>query len=93
MERAEAKEPVRLSVTDWEQTRSVEFDEVDPRSSIGELVAEAVQALGLPRGTMFQAVFGERELSLADSVIEVGLCTGDAIRLVPEVRAGAGVAA
>jgi len=93
MQETQNKEPVQLSVTDWEQTRSVEFDEVDPRSSIGELVAEAVAALGLPRATMFQAVFGERELSLADSVAEVGLCSGDSIRLVPEVRAGGGVPA
>ena len=90
MQQAEEKEPVQLSVTDWEQVRSVEFDEVDPRTSIGELVFEAVQALGLPRGTMFLALWGERELSLADSVAEVGLRSGEAIRLVPEVRAGAG---
>jgi hypothetical protein len=89
MEHREDKDPIRLSVTDWENTRAVDFDEVDPRGTIGELVSEAVQALGLPRGTMFSALWGERELSLADSVAEIGLTSGESIRLVPEVRAGA----
>jgi hypothetical protein len=88
MQRTEDKEPIRLSVTDWNQTRSVDLDEVDPRATIGELVAEAVQALGLPRGTVFQALCDERELGLAGTVAELGLRAGDAIRLIPEVRAG-----
>jgi hypothetical protein len=89
MQVSEQKEPVTLCVTNWDETQTVDLDDVDPRATISEVVSEALQAMSVPPGTMFSALWGERELSLADSVAEVGLRSGDALRLVPEVRAGA----
>ena len=79
---------VDLQLTDWEGARTAHLDKVPRSSTIGQVVGEAVQQLGLPFGDFFRAVFRGKELDPADTVDEIGLDTDARIELVPEVSAG-----
>ena len=79
---------VNLHFSDWEGARTAHLDKVSRRSTVGHVVSEAVQQLGLPLGDFFQAVFRGKELDLADTIDELGIESDSEIELVPEVSAG-----
>lgn len=83
-----AGEFIDLRLTDWEGSHTAHLDRVPRSATIGHLVSEAVQQLGLPFGDFFRAVFRGRELDPADTVDEIGIETDAEIELVPEVSAG-----
>ncbi|MEE9606196.1 MAG: hypothetical protein V3U03_00545 [Myxococcota bacterium] len=81
---------VDLRLSDWEGARTAHLDQVPRSSTIGQVVSEAVQQLGLPLGGLFKAVFRGVELDPAGTVDELGIASDSEIELVPEVSAGCG---
>ena len=79
---------VDLRLSDWEGARTAHLDQVPRSSTIGQVVSEAVQQLGLPLGGFFRAVFRGKELDPSGTVDELGIDSDSEIELVPEVSAG-----
>ena len=79
---------VDLRLSDWEGARTAHLDQVPRSSTIGQVVSEAVQQLGLPFGGFFRAVLRGKELDPGDTVDDLGIETDSQIELVPEVSAG-----
>ena len=79
---------VNLHLSDWEGARTAHLDQVPRSSTIGQVVSEASQQLGLPLGGFFRAVFRGKELDPSGTVDELGIASDSEIELVPEVSAG-----
>lgn len=79
---------VDLQLSDWEGARTAHLSRVPRSSTVGQLVGEAVQALGLPLGGFFRAVLRGVELDPSETVDDLGIETDARIELVPEVSAG-----
>ncbi len=79
---------INVRFTDWEKTRRADLEGVPCNTTIGELTAEAVRALGLPLTSFYQALFKGRQLPQTKTVDELGLDMDDEIELFPEVNAG-----
>lgn len=78
-----------LTVSDWTQQISLEFSggiETDRR--VGELVAEAVHKMDLPRNTPYSAIHEGVKLNSGDTLEEAGITNAAQITLAPEVSAG-----
>ncbi len=79
---------INLAFTDWNGTRRAELEGVHENATVGETLAEAVRALGLPLRTFYHAYLGGRQLSQAETLREAGIRTDDDLRIAPEVSAG-----
>ncbi len=84
---------IDLAITDWEyedgkKGTKVDLDGVSRSMTIGEVLGEAVRAMGLPFATAFQAVFRGRQLSNVQTLEEIGIQSGERLEVVPEVSAG-----
>jgi hypothetical protein len=81
-------ELIDLEFRDWEGTRQAQLRRVPRSSTIGQVVSEAVEHLGLPFEHLYQAVFRGRELDHAETLEDLAIDSDSQIDLVPEVSAG-----
>ena len=81
-------ELIDLTCSDWEGTRRVELKSVALSSTVGQVVSEATEHLGLPFEHLYQAFLRGRELDPADTLEDLKIGTDACIDLVPEVTAG-----
>jgi hypothetical protein len=81
-------ELIDIEFSDWEGARSAQLQRVPRSSTIGQVVTEAVEHLGLPFEHLYQAVFRGKELDQTETLEDLGIDTDSQIDLVPEVSAG-----
>jgi len=79
---------VDLSLVDWEDVRRAHLERVSLRTTVGQTVSEAVDALQLPAQGFYQALLRGRTLDPSDSLEEAGIASNEVIQLVPRVSAG-----
>jgi hypothetical protein len=80
---------VDLVLSDWEGGRKAHLEGVPRSATVGEVVAEAVRALGLPIQSFYHALFRGRELPHSETLDEAGLEGESELELSPQVSAGA----
>jgi hypothetical protein len=79
---------VDVRLADWEGSRQAVLEAVPRRSTVGQVVREAVRFLGLPLDRLHQAVLRGRELDPSSTLDEAGIESDDELSLVAEVSAG-----
>jgi hypothetical protein len=84
---------INLAITDWDyedgkKGAKVTLDGVSRNATIGEVLGEAVRAMGLPFASSFQAVFRGRQLARTQTLQEIGIESGERLEVLPEVSAG-----
>ncbi len=81
-------EMIDLVFTDWEGARRAHLEAVPRTTTVGQIVGEAVRAMGLPFKNLYQAVSRGRELPHSETLEELGIETDDQLELVREISAG-----
>jgi hypothetical protein len=79
---------IALDVMDWNASRRAELADVPPETTVGELVAEVREAMGLPRDTPYELIYQGEKLHRGATLGEVGLRNGEELTIAPEVSAG-----
>lgn len=77
-----------LAFTDWEGFRRAELEGVPRDATVGELMLEAVRAMGLPLKTYYHTYLRDRQLNQGETLQEAGIESAEELRIVPEVSAG-----
>lgn len=78
---------LRLNVSDWDHTRSVQMD-VPVDASVSEVVEEARRGLELPSDVSYSALFRNRQLGQMETLRDVGIDSDADFEIMPEVEAG-----
>lgn len=81
-------ELIDLTCQEWDGRRYVQLKGVPRSSTVGQVVAEAAEHLGLPFQNLYQAVLKNRELDPANTLDELEIVSDSRIELVAEVSAG-----
>ncbi|MBW2243714.1 MAG: hypothetical protein JRH01_17155 [Deltaproteobacteria bacterium] len=89
----ETSDLMNLTLCDWEGSRKAHLEKVPRSATVGQVVSEAVNHLGLPPQHLYQAVLRGRELDPASVLDDLGVDHDAEIDLVPEVSAGCEVVA
>ena len=80
---------LHVSVIDWSRSRgAAEFSDLDGATTVSELLADAREALRLPREGVYALIRGNDKLSRTATLSEVGLHDRETLEISPEVSAG-----
>lgn len=80
---------MNLAVVDWSHSRgAAEFNEVDGDTTVSELLADAREALRLPRDGVYSLIRGNDKLSRTATLNELGIADRETLEIAPEVSAG-----
>lgn len=78
-----------LSVTDWSRSRgAAEFVDLDGATTVSELLAEAREALRLPRDGEYSLIRGNEKLARTATLDDLGIQDRETLEISPEVSAG-----
>ncbi len=78
-----------VAVVDWSRSRgAAEFSDLSGSTTVSELLADAREALRLPRDGVYSLIRGNDKLARTATLDEVGLQDQETLEIAPEVSAG-----
>jgi hypothetical protein len=78
-----------VEVVDWSRSHgAAEFADLDGSTTVSELLAEAREALRLPRDGMYSLIRGNDKLARTATLDELGIHDQETLEISPEVSAG-----
>ncbi|MDR4468958.1 MAG: EsaB/YukD family protein [Nitrospira sp.] len=78
-----------VAIEDWSGSRgAAEFTELDGSTTVSELLAEAREALRLPRDGVYSLIRGNDKLARTATLDEAGIRDQETLQISPEVSAG-----
>jgi hypothetical protein len=79
---------LNLAVTDWAGNQGTRLEDVPVDMTVGDLLAEIKEELGLPPRTPYHLVHHDTKLSHGLTLEEVGVKDDEEVTVAPEVSAG-----
>lgn len=78
-----------VAIVDWSRSRgAAEFTDLDGDTTVSELLADAREALRLPRDGVYSLIRGNDKLARTATLDEAGISDRETLEISPEVSAG-----
>jgi hypothetical protein len=78
-----------IAIRDWSHSRgAAEFTDLDGSTTVSELLADAREALRLPRDGVYALIRGNDKLARTATLDEAGIRDRETLEISPEVSAG-----
>lgn len=78
-----------VAIVDWSRSRgAAEFTDLDGDTTVSELLADAREALRLPREGEYTLIRGNDKLARTATLDEIGIQDQETLEISPEVAAG-----